>query len=94
MVETAVIDQLLEAYWQQKSGLIAPEFQGRRGNPVLIDRAYFAELLELPPDAAPRHLLRRHEADLHLVPVSSDSILRDLDDPGEYERWRPADSET
>lgn len=89
MVETAVIDQLLEAYWQQKSGLIAPEFQGRRGNPVLIDRAYFAELLELPPAAAPRHLLRRHDADLHLVSVPNDSILHDLDHPGEYERWRP-----
>lgn len=90
MVETGTINQLLEAYWQQKSGLIAPEFQGQRGNPVLIDRTYFAELLELPPDAAPRHLLRRHEADLHLVAVTSDSILRDLDNPGEYERWRPA----
>jgi molybdenum cofactor cytidylyltransferase len=89
MVETGTINQLLEAYWQQKSGLIAPEFQGQRGNPVLIDRTYFAELLELPPGAAPRHLLRRHEADLHLVPVTSDSILRDLDHPGEYERWRP-----
>ncbi len=89
MVETGTINQLLEAYWQQKSGLIAPEFQGQRGNPVLIDRTYFAELLELPPSAAPRHLLRHHEAGLHLVPVTSDSILRDLDNPGEYERWRP-----
>lgn len=89
MVETAVINQLLEAYWQQKGGLIAPAFQGQRGNPVLIDRSYFAELLDLPADAAPRHLLRRHEADRHLVVVASDSVLRDLDHPGEYEHWRP-----
>jgi molybdenum cofactor cytidylyltransferase len=89
MVETAVIDQLLEAYWQQKGRLIAPVYQGKRGNPVLIDRAYFAELLDLPADSAPRHLLRRHESDLHLVPVASDSVLHDLDHPGEYERWRP-----
>lgn len=90
MVEPEIINQLLEAYWQRKSGLIAPSYQGKRGNPVLIDRAYFDELLALPPDAAPRHLLRRHAGALHLVPVTSDSILRDLDHPGEYEQWRPS----
>lgn len=94
MVETGTITQLLEAYWQQKGDLIAPSFAGQRGNPVLIDRTYFAELLDLPPGAAPRHLLRRHEADLHLVSVDSDSVLRDLDHPGEYERWRPSTAES
>jgi molybdenum cofactor cytidylyltransferase len=89
MVDPETIDQLLEAYWQRKSGLIAPSYQGQRGNPVLIDRAYFEELLALPPDAAPRHLLRRHEDALHLVSAANDAILRDLDDPGEYARWRP-----
>ncbi|MCB9445865.1 MAG: putative selenium-dependent hydroxylase accessory protein YqeC [Ardenticatenaceae bacterium] len=91
MVEAGTIDQLLEAYWQQKGGLIAPVFQGQRGNPVLIDRAYFAELLDLPAGAAPRHLLRRHEADLYFVSMDNDSVLCDLDHPGEYERWRPTE---
>jgi molybdenum cofactor cytidylyltransferase len=79
----------LEAYWQQKSDLIAPSFAGQRGNPVLISRAYFEELLALPADAAPRHLLQKHGDALHLVPVASDAILRDLDLIDDYERWRP-----
>ena len=37
-------------------------------------------------------VLRRHQADTHLVAIASDSILRDLDNPGEYERWRPGDN--
>jgi molybdenum cofactor cytidylyltransferase len=89
MVEPATIDHLLKAYWQGRGELIAPVYEGQRGNPVLISRSYFAELLALPPGAAPRDLLKAHQAELYLVPVASDTILRDLDRPEEYERWRP-----
>ncbi|MAT99674.1 MAG: putative selenium-dependent hydroxylase accessory protein YqeC [Anaerolineaceae bacterium] len=90
MVKPETIDLLLAAYWQGHSDLIAPMFAGRRGNPVLIGRSYFAELLALPPGDAPRTLLRRHADKLHLVKVPTDSILRDLDKPAQYERERPS----
>ena len=90
MVEPETITLLLEAYWQGHSNLIAPVFAGRRGNPVLIGRPYFAELLALSPGDAPRTLLRRHAGKLHLVEVSTDSILRDLDKPEQYEQERPS----
>ncbi len=89
MIEPDTINKLLEAYWQGKGDLIAPIFKEQRGNPVLIGRAYFRELLALTPNAAPRHLLRRHRRVLHLLPVNTDAILRDLDDPADYARWRP-----
>lgn len=89
MVMPAIIEQILNAYWEQKSDLIAPSFNGQRGNPVLIGRDYFAELLALPSGAAPRHLLRQYSDALHLVPVATDTILHDLDHFGDYEKWRP-----
>ena len=89
MVQPDIIEQILAAYWQGKGGLIAPVYQGQRGNPVLIGRAYFEELLRLPPEDAPRTLLRRHPDKLLLLPVNSDAILRDLDSPAQYERERP-----
>jgi len=88
MVQPGTMDLLLEAYWQGHGDLIAPVFEGRRGNPVLIGRRFFAELLALPPGDAPRTLLRRHADQLHLVPVPTDDILRDLDSPEQYERER------
>jgi molybdenum cofactor cytidylyltransferase len=89
MVTTAIIDKLLVAYAASPRGLVAPTNQGERGNPVLIDRRHFAELLALPPESAPRALLQRHPDDLLLVEVESDTILHDLDRPEEYEQWRP-----
>lgn len=89
MVQPQTMDLLLEAYWQGHGDLIAPTFAGQRGNPVLIGRRYFAELLALPPTDAPRTLLRRHASALHLVQVPTDDILRDLDSPEQYAQERP-----
>jgi len=89
LVGPDIIDALLEAYAAGPGGLIAPTYGGRRGNPVIIDRRYFAELLALPPEAAPRALLQRHPDDLLLVEVQNDAILHDLDRPEDYERLRP-----
>ncbi|MFZ0545738.1 MAG: nucleotidyltransferase family protein [Candidatus Promineifilaceae bacterium] len=89
MVEPETIDRILIAFWQKRSDLVAPTYQRQRGNPVLIGRRYFEELLALPPGAAPRDLVKRHLDKLYLVEVASDSILRDLDRPEEYEKWRP-----
>lgn len=87
LVEPETIDRILSAYWQGKGEIVAPQFKSRRGNPVLIDRRYFEELLALSPGSAPRDLLKKHPA--YLVPVESESVLLDIDDPTEYERLRP-----
>jgi molybdenum cofactor cytidylyltransferase len=89
MVGPATLDRLLAAYAAAPAGLVAPYFGPRRGNPVLIDRRYFAELLALPADAAPRALLAGHPHDLLAVPVESEAVLHDLDRPEEYKRHRP-----
>lgn len=92
LVTAAMIEQMLSAYWQGKGDLIAPSYQGQRGNPVLIGRRFFAELLDLPIGAAPRHLLRRHADELRLVPMPTDAVLLDLDDIETYERVRPMET--
>jgi molybdenum cofactor cytidylyltransferase len=89
MVDTGIINQILATYAGSPAGLVVPRHNGRRGNPVLIDRRHFAELLALPPGEAPRTLLSRHPNDIAWVDLSTDAVLRDLDRPEAYERWRP-----
>jgi molybdenum cofactor cytidylyltransferase len=89
MVGRETINKLLAAYWQGRGPLVAPLHDGRRGNPVIIDRRYFEELLALPPGAAPRALLQRHPDDLYLLDVDDPAVLLDLDNPDDYQRWRP-----
>ena len=88
MVLPETLNRVLHAYYQGAGDLIAPVYQGQRGNPVLIGRRYFGELLALPPTAAPRDVLRRHAHALHLVEIDTPAILQDLDSPEDYQRWQ------
>ena len=83
LVVPKVINQILHAYWQGKGDIIAPQYRSRRGNPVLIDRRYFKDLLSLPPGSAPRDLLRKYP--VHHVEVASQSVLLDIDEPADYD---------
>jgi molybdenum cofactor cytidylyltransferase len=89
LVPPEVYRRLRRAFVQGEGMLIAPLYQGRRGNPVLIGAAHFAEVLALPAGSAPRALLRRHAAELVLVPVEARGVLVDLDRPEQYEQYRP-----
>lgn len=93
LLEPETINLIVTPFLKQQADLIAPIFQGQRGNPVLIGQTYFEELLALPMGKAPRTLLKRHKEKLRLVPVSSDSILHDLDTPERYARVRPPDTD-
>src|SRR5690606_163413 len=89
MVEPQIYNQMRDAYRQGRGDLVAPVYQGQRGNPVLIGRPFFEALLALPVGDAPRTLLRHNEDQLYFVEVDSDTILRDLDRPEDYERYHP-----
>ena len=73
----------------QTHELVAPVYAGRRGHPVGFGRNIFPQLLNLPPDGAPRDLMRAQRDQLHLLEVDTESILIDLDTREAYETWRP-----
>lgn len=89
LIGPQVFDKLLQAYTAGEGDLLAPVYEGRRGNPVLFGRRYFKGLLELPHGAAPRDLLRQYGHRLRLIEVGTEAVLQDLDRPEEYERLRP-----
>jgi molybdenum cofactor cytidylyltransferase len=61
----------------------APVFQGRRGNPVLIGRELFPELLRLTGDAGARSVLQSLGDRLALVDAPDDGVLFDVDQPSD-----------
>lgn len=89
LVTPAIIDHILTAYRQGQGDIIAPVYDGQRGNPVLISRRFFAELLELPDGSAPRDLLKQHPEAIHLIEAGDNSVLIDLDNEDTYTRWKP-----
>jgi len=60
---------------------VAPVWQGRRGNPVLLDRLLFPQLLALTGDAGARGVLQDLGDQLALVESPNDGVLFDVDTP-------------
>lgn len=87
-LQREVVHDLLQAYAEGRGRIIAPTYEGQRGHPLIIDRAFWQAILELPPGAAPRDLLRKHEDEVYTLPVNTDSVLRDIDTPEDYRRAR------
>ena len=61
----------------------APVYQGRRGNPVLLDRSLFPDIIGLSGDAGARGVLQGLGERLALVDSPDDGVLFDVDEPGD-----------
>jgi len=82
LLTQTLIDRLLDAYDADEGSLIVvPTYHGKRGNPVLWDRRFFAEMAALTGDTGARGLLLRHAEHVVEVECESDAVLLDFDTP-------------
>lgn len=79
-ISMAVIERLAREY--EVGWSVAPQHDGRRGHPLLLDRSRWAAMLALEAPAMPREALDK--ARLRLVPVAEPGVLVDVDTPETY----------
>src|SRR5205823_3216663 len=89
MVSSGLLDRLIAAFAPDRGNLIVvPVSEGRRGNPVLWSRRFFAELMTLDGDVGARHLIAKHAEAVAEVPVDGQSAFLDIDTPQALEAAR------
>lgn len=80
------VDRLIDAFDPAKPAILVPEHAGRRGNPVLWPRAYFAEMTTIAGDIGARGLLEQHADAVRPVPFPNTGIFDDIDTPEQLQR--------
>jgi molybdenum cofactor cytidylyltransferase len=85
-ISAVVIDKIIDAYKQTGKGIVVPTYKRRRGHPVLIGIKYLEEIKNLSPDVGLRGVVYNHPEDTHEVEVDTVSILRDIDNPDDYNK--------
>jgi len=83
-VSTELLSALVQRHRETLAPVVAPRYEGQRGNPVLFDRRTFAEFSTLTGDVGARSIIRRHEDAIAWVDWPSAKILRDIDTPDDY----------
>lgn len=85
-VRSQTLNLLLDQYWQTKAQIVIPMYQGFRGNPVLLDRSVFPEVMALGGDIGCRAIFGNHLEGIVKLPVEDVGILLDLDSRDDFER--------
>jgi molybdenum cofactor cytidylyltransferase len=75
-----MIDRLISVYDADEGRLIVlPTFRGKQGNPMLWDKRFFPEILEISGDSGARFLIGKHAEAVAEVEMADDAVLRDFD---------------
>lgn len=88
LVETSLIDRLVQEYRAQRPPIVAARHAGEPRNPVLFSRELFAELAALAGDRGGRALLERHRGRAVFVDWPDERPFVDLDGWEDYERLK------
>jgi molybdenum cofactor cytidylyltransferase len=81
-VTAGEIRKLIGAFAPQESrAIVVPTRQGKRGNPVLLARRFFAEMQGVAGDAGARHLIDAYPESVAEIEMASDGALTDIDTP-------------
>jgi molybdenum cofactor cytidylyltransferase len=75
------VDRLLASFDPQQPKIVAPVRDGRRGNPILWPRQFFAAMMAVAGDVGAREVLQRHASQVDSVSFDDDAIFADVDTP-------------
>jgi len=82
LVNAAALDRIIAAFDPVEGRAICvPTWNGKRGNPVLWARHFFAEMADLAGDVGAKHLIGEHADVVAEIAMPDDTILTDIDTP-------------
>jgi molybdenum cofactor cytidylyltransferase len=84
-VTAEIINAMIAESAREPDAIIAASYQGRRGNPVLFPRQYFAELEAITGDEGGRSVLTRYPERVRLLEIDDALAGFDVDTPEEYQ---------
>ncbi len=82
LIAAADIGRILAAFNPGEGReIVVPTFAGKRGNPVLWGKRFFAEMRNLAGDTGAKHLIGVYPEAVAEVETGSDAVLTDIDTP-------------
>ncbi|MBI1211213.1 MAG: NTP transferase domain-containing protein [Alphaproteobacteria bacterium] len=84
-VTGASINQMIAAFNPAEGrAIIVPAYQGKRGNPVLFARTYFAEIAAVHGDVGAKPVIAEHDDEVYEIEAADASVLADADTPAAF----------
>lgn len=78
---TSTIRATVSAYRKSGPRIIIPTYEGTRGNPILLPKAFYSEILRLKGDVGAKRVIEHHPEYVLEVPVRDAGVLVDANTP-------------
>ncbi len=88
MVDSRMINHLLDRFWISHKDICVPTFQGKRGNPVIFSRNLYNQLLDIEGDVGARNIIKEHPDSVLYVEVKDPLRFFDIDEEKDFQRLR------
>jgi molybdenum cofactor cytidylyltransferase len=83
--QPSTVKAIAAAFQGEATPFVVPRFNGKHGHPVLVQAAVKHEFLALPLTAQARDVVHEYRDRTTYVDVDDRFIVKDVDDPSEYE---------
>ena len=83
-IDVALVDALIESFFETKKMIVVPSYKGKRGHPVIFSRELFGELLNAPLDQGAKAVVNAHRQETLEIEWDDEGITLDIDTPELY----------
>jgi molybdenum cofactor cytidylyltransferase len=81
LISSALVDELIEAFYNSRKPIVLPLYAGRRGHPVIFSSALYGELMSASPDTGARAVVWAHANEIQVVQTNEEGCILNLNDP-------------
>ena len=83
-IDVALVDALIERFYETKKLIVVPRYRGKRGHPVIFSRELFQELLDAALDRGVKEVVNAHCQETLEMEWQDEGITVDIDTPELY----------
>ncbi len=83
-IDVALVDALIERFYETKKLIVVPRYRGKRGHPVIFSRDLFQELLDAALDQGAKAVVNAHRQETLEIEWRDEGITLDIDTPELY----------
>jgi len=79
MVDSRMINNLLDRFWKSHKDICVPTIQEKRGNPAIFSRNLYNQLLGIKGDVGARNIIKGHPEHVLYVEIDNPLYFSDID---------------
>ena len=81
LISAALVQDLIEHFYNSKKPIVLPTYDGRRGHPVIFAASLYQDLLRAPLETGARAVVWAHAGEVEEVPTNEEGCVLNLNDP-------------